>query len=829
MIDFQIIHDQIAFQRFNEDSKYFINKALARLDCIINEKAVTLWLFNSLQIQNIRPLINVINIIAGQNNHFLQGSEHKAFSKNSPVGIKIQTTIKKKIKYTLNGVEHTLKILNFTNYNPYAYDSDAKDIHIKDLKTSKEYRFNRLKSLQNAIKTGSIHGDHRLIKDFVRITNQLRYQSILDPIQSIIKVSNIFNNKVLIIEGGPGTGKTTSLIHRIKYLTDPIVHQEKYNEDNLNLKWVFLSPNKSLSRFLEHSMYLENLSVNQNTLVIWEEKKIDIGKKLEIVSDGSSGFFELYNSDKSLFYKDERRINLPNEMERQLDQYVIQGFNETIKKILNSKKYNSILRSEIINYLISVKVDTILSLIQVLNNLQKTYKIKIKKETSNLAKILDQEVRLIYQNIKDDKELITLIAKSKNKNVDIESTLLIGDFKDFNKQNEDLIFKYLKSFLIYYYQNEKINNKSHKEIYQRIRDKISRNSNTEAMILIRSEFTNITNGPIIYLINGLNKYYDNFRKKSTFLKLNVKHEVSGIIKSKERFLFFEELNFLIGYKVRMINNIQKLSTFNKNSKENDLIATVNDISYNVIGVDECTDYSIFDYYAINSLLKKGKYSSLTLCGDLMQKMVLNGINEWDELRKIFGDNLDVKTLFQSHRQSSTLINVAKKVYLTSLGKELNLKPKFEKFDDEPVPIMFNNPDLIERIKWVHSCINEIKKSYEDEFPSVAIFLTNPKIKRDFLKKINLLPKIENLSIKDGDEVENNALNIIRVYDISLIKGLEFHAAIIFDLDELSDNVGSEVVNTTIYVALSRAAFYLGITTSKPLKYLHQFGFKEDTW
>ena len=60
---------------------------------------------------------------------------------------------------------------------------------------------------------------------FIRRYAQLRFQPILDPIQDSIRRSKIYEGN-LIINGGTGTGKTTSLIQRIKFLISPTIEEE---------------------------------------------------------------------------------------------------------------------------------------------------------------------------------------------------------------------------------------------------------------------------------------------------------------------------------------------------------------------------------------------------------------------------------------------------------------------------------------------------------------------------------------------------------------------------------------------------------------------------
>lgn len=119
------------------------------------------------------------------------------------------------------------------------------------------------------------------VKSFIRKVAELRYQPILDTVQEDVKRSKILNGN-LIINGGPGTGKTTSLIQRIKFLTSQTIteyiHLTKKKKDvlfNQSLSWIFFTPNELLSLFLRNSMTKEELLANDST--------IKFGQAIEII------------------------------------------------------------------------------------------------------------------------------------------------------------------------------------------------------------------------------------------------------------------------------------------------------------------------------------------------------------------------------------------------------------------------------------------------------------------------------------------------------------------------------------------------------------------
>jgi len=137
-------------------------------------------------------------------------------------------------------------------------------------------------------------------QSFIRKYAELRYQPILDPIQESIKRSKIFDG-ALIINGGPGTGKTTSLIQRIKFLISPSIEEYKTltqtQKDILfsqKTSWIFYSPNELLALFLRNSMKLEELTADTERVKVWASHKNDLVKIYRFVSETKRPFL-IYN------------------------------------------------------------------------------------------------------------------------------------------------------------------------------------------------------------------------------------------------------------------------------------------------------------------------------------------------------------------------------------------------------------------------------------------------------------------------------------------------------------------------------------------------------
>ncbi len=125
----------------------------------------------------------------------------------------------------------------------------------------------------------------KFIQSFVRDSLQLRIQHILDPSQEEAKRSHIYDSIPVLIDGGPGTGKTTTMIQRLKFLlsdealrdytklTDKEI-EELTNPNTINTKWIFFSPNTLLLEYLRNSLREEELIANDgNTFTLEQFRK----------------------------------------------------------------------------------------------------------------------------------------------------------------------------------------------------------------------------------------------------------------------------------------------------------------------------------------------------------------------------------------------------------------------------------------------------------------------------------------------------------------------------------------------------------------------------
>ncbi len=238
----------------------------------------------------------------------------------------------------------------------------------------------------------------------------------------------------------------------------------------------------------------------------------------------------------------------------------------------------------------------------------------------------------------------------------------------------------------------------------------------------------------------------------------------------------------------------------------------------VIGIDEATDFSIIDLLAINSF-RHPQLSSVTLSGDIMQRMTNDGLSSWEDFSSVVAGT-ERKDLEVSYRQSPTLLSLAQSIYEKSTSNKANYKSYIEKDEAEPKPLILVSDDEDEKLTWMAERIIEIYKAYGDSIPSIAIFLPNESQLESFANKLGNLDTLSDVGIlvkacRNGEVLGDK--NTVRIFSIDKIKGLEFEAVFFHNLDELQhQNLSNDLLLKYLYVGLSRATFYLGLTVKEEL-------------
>jgi hypothetical protein len=686
-------------------------------------------------------------------------------------------------------------------------------------------------------------------QSFIRKYAELRYQPILDPLQEAIKRSRIFDG-ALIINGGPGTGKTTSMIQRIKFLIStsieeykPLSQPQKDILFNQKTSWIFYSPNELLALFLRNSMKLEELTADTERVKVWASHKNELVKTYRFVSETKRPFL-IYNkaSGVNLFSNHSKNVlNIIEGLGNYYMSFQIDKLNKVSEIDVSPFKWK-IVGQSIQNYIRGkINVKNTEELIRLYINLTSNFKKEteaIAEEYAALIKLVASRIQVTIQKDNEREIVLSVLLKqwkteTQDNEEDDDDDAEIEQ-EDFDEKEELTAFDFerelftkLKSLcrkqaLKKFDKNTRFS-KRDKELIQLIPE-ISEQREYDALgqtAYFKKNFERITKGIVANILREIPMVYKKYRReqlnsKSKNWNLSILDDL--VKKDKNSRIHSDEQALLLSFVNSIVLKIYKTSNEEFKSINHSYIKGFKDNCKPVIGIDEATDFSIIDLIAINSF-GHPELSSITLSGDLMQRMTSEGITSWEDFTQAI-PNSEVKGLQVSYRQSPTLLSLAKAIYQKSTGQAANYESYIAKDEAEPKPLMFVSQDEDDKLQWIANRILEIYRAYGNSIPSIAIFLPEENQLEGFATKLGGLDTLADIGIlvkacRDGQVLGDK--NTVRVFSIKVIKGLEFESVFFHNIDDLqTQHLDYDLFLKYLYVGLSRATFYLGLTLSNEL-------------
>lgn len=855
------------------------NNAVGRSQVIYNDVEQQLWLLNAENLGGGTPIRDINNNIVGRQTGSGTTYTGDGFPiyKNLKLGEALILNHEGKHNVQTPSGTISLEIFNRATYKPSNTDGDfATDILIRLSGDGKTYSFRdiaEILTIQKEIDKDkeklerATDEEARLLlqrieakeqekksyldkaQSFIRKYAELRYQPILDPIQESIKRSKIFDG-ALIINGGPGTGKTTSLIQRIKFLISPSIEEYKTltqtQKDILfsqKTSWIFYSPNELLALFLRNSMKLEELTADTERVKVWASHKNDLIKIYRFVSETKRPFL-IYNKAHgvNLFANNAKSIsNITNGLESSYISFQIDKLNKVAEIDVAPYKWKNVGQS-IQNYIKARNnAKSIEDLIRLFLNLTESFKKETEANSEEYKSLIEKVASRIQVIIQKESEraaaLSTLLRKWKTEATEIdedEDEETDIEQEDFDEKEELTAFDFEKELFT------KLKSLCRKQALKKY-DKNTRFSKRDRELLtlipeveeqneydllgqtayFKKFFERVTKGIVANILREIPMVYKKYRReqlnsKSTNWNLTILDEL--VKKDRNSRIHSDEQALLLVLVNNIILKISKSFQVQFNSINHPYVNGFKNHCKPVIGVDEATDFTIIDLLAINSL-GHPELSSVTLSGDLMQRMTSEGLTSWQDFTQLI-PNSEVKNLKVSYRQSPTLLSLAKAIYQKSTGQKANYESYIEKDDAEPKPLMLISSNEVEKLQWIADRIHEIYRAYGDSIPSIAIFLPEENQLETFASQLGGLDTLADVGIlvkacRDGQVLGDK--NTVRVFSIKVIKGLEFESVFFHNIDELQkQNLASDLFLKYLYVGLSRATFYLGLTISNIL-------------
>ena len=683
------------------------------------------------------------------------------------------------------------------------------------------------------------------VRSFMRKNVMLRSQHILDQYQEDAKRSHIYDGVPIVIDGGPGTGKTTTMIQRLMFLLSYQALTEygaPLTESQIDLltdpserdnHWLFFSPTDMLLQYLRDNMREEGLRANnRNTRTIAKFRN-------KVMRD-----YKLFNPSKDGPFKDYK----PNDGEevlildaskaiRDFELYIIEYCNKIISQRCETKTEDHIWHQDALSIKARCKnsgrIKDIDGLMNLFNSLHDNEKGKVKQWSDELKEQLKSSaVKLKTIILKEDtivgelKSIFERWRRERTVNEDNDEEDAIVDDEDdeevsFSRQEfESQLFQELKKLLkqlgLKKHDNKIKISKRNQEIYDIVKDLINEKEldieYIGSIALFVRNYASLCRGIESNIIGIIHRLYKAFRKDQPSNNLYDSDLLKKIInKDGNKHLHPDEQNLVLGFLNEMLHRIYKKSRTRFEGLKHRYSQAFKESVRNVIGIDEATDYRLLDYYLMVSF-RHYEFSSITLCGDLMQGLNPNGIKDWNDLKDFNLPSIEIKSLNISYRQLPTLLDMARQLYYDDLGYNPTYHSEIEKCDTEPKPLMFVSADEEIKAKWISERILDIWDIYDEELPSVAIFVGDDVNISEFVQRITDIGILSGIDVVDcsGDRQLQNK-EMIRVFRLSEVKGMEFEAAFFYDIDKAILSHDEQLMRRYLYVGISRATSHLAAT------------------
>lgn len=703
--------------------------------------------------------------------------------------------------------------------------------------------------------------------EFIRKQVSLRRNPVLDKHQDSAKFSNLYNGVAEVINGGPGTGKTTTIIQRLKLLIDRgDLEDYMNNHDDLKLtqeqlgiissstdNWIYFSPTDLLKKYLQDNMNYEGLKNTSHRTVVWAEYLKDAVRDEYHLAGQDCPFDFLGKKSES------RNIFTGNHIAiiENFTQFFIEQVKDRFRKVAKID-YNQfewkILGKIIIEECAKIEtvnsIDSLVRFLVHLSGIDQRLIVNGQRVESgtSIVTIYNEKIRLLTDRcialLKRDEgrydeviEFVKSMASVPQSEIEEgeEPETIEPDYGDLSIALYNKLNPLLKKLTLLQKDSSAKLTSQQKQLYEIVKGVIVEDHLKD---LADSAFFVKYISPTLrgfsqFVLTPIPQYYRMYRRSMPDADRidwdkGLLNEMVDNYKNKR--LLSQEQSLLVGFINNIAKSLYKASRSLFDSSTHKYILAYKNLCRPVIGVDEATDYSLIEFYGIKSF---GHYEvcSYTLCGDIMQLMKPDGIVDWKQLQHpLLFEKIDIKNLLISYRQSEELLRLADLIYKEELKKKSPYQC-YLKVENPPKALWLESEDMDYKAQWISSRVIEIVKQYQ-YVPTIAIF-TIDKRKAEELKES--LDECDNL-IKAGIEVKvcsDNTLEgekTLRIFPIDQVKGMEFEAVFFYDIDDLES---TSLINKYLYVGLSRASMYLAVTSNgsseKISNMLQKYFTVDETW
>lgn len=140
----------------------------------------------------------------------------------------------------------------------------------------------------------------------------------------------------------------------------------------------------------------------------------------------------------------------------------------------------------------------------------------------------------------------------------------------------------------------------------------------------------------------------------------------------------------------------------------------------MVAIDEATDFSPVEIGCMQRL-SSPTLGSLTLSGDLMQRLTPHGLSKWEDLAEV--DVVAQEYLLEvSYRQTHRLLQVAADLYRHFMNEEPAFRSAYEASESDPPPLHFKATAAKSSADWIAERVVEIYELNGGRLPTIGVLV-----------------------------------------------------------------------------------------------------------
>lgn len=662
----------------------------------------------------------------------------------------------------------------------------------------------------------------------------LRDQSVMNKVQD--EIFRLPVDRQVMLEGPPGTGKTTTLIKRLsqKLVLTP-EREDDYRVITKNQlggehhkSWIMFSPTALLEHYLREAFARDNVPASQERIQIWNDFRNDLATRgLGLLRSGrrTTGFLrddatqhlsphaldnqpelytafdrmqrELYHSefDAALVMLADSDEPALREVARRIRNRVGDGRTATLLSIyLEVDAQGEEMRRWVANAREKL-TDEVNRRIDVLARRRAGFVSDLQHLVTRIdSAIVDDDIDEDDEALETEDEVVT--SKERLLRV-IRASIRVMAMAAWNKRPvaRNSKFKPVVDWL----GEEALST-----------DELARMGRLHALIAAVGMVTLTTRN----YFTRLPQRYRAFRKTAP-----APWFLSGAAEATK--LSPDELDLLVAIQLEAASELLASSRVRGNLTQGNLqvLAPILAEFRNQVVVDEATDFSPLQLRAMSCLATPG-IRSFFACGDFNQRLTRHGVSKRDAMEWAV-PGLEFRQVEIAYRQSQELRLFANRIVDLSGGELFETVLEGPRAAEGYAPVVHVSTEgSLGQSRWIAERIIEIDKIHT-AFPSVAVFVPAESLVASVTEELRAALRETNIEVMacPGGQVLGRDSHV-RVFAVDHIKGLEFEAAFFHSLQDLAKDE-PDLFDKFLYVGATRAATFLGLACADRLPPLLQ--------